>query len=170
MTLKVATVHLICGSTGAGKTTFAEQLASDRGAVRFSIDDWMVGLFGADAPAALSPCWIAPRVARCEERIWEVVRPLAVLGVSSVLDLGFQTVSQRDRWASLASSAGILVEVHVLDVGADERWRRVDARNQSRGETYKLTVTRSMFDYVERTWARPTQAEVDTLERRASAG
>ena len=38
-------IHLICGSTGAGKTTYALELAERIGAVRFSIDEWMTALF-----------------------------------------------------------------------------------------------------------------------------
>src|SRR5947209_2765871 len=41
----VATVHLICGSTGAGKTTYAKALATRTHAVRLSIEDWMAMLF-----------------------------------------------------------------------------------------------------------------------------
>src|SRR5689334_16988583 len=43
-------VHLICGSTGAGKTTYARRLADEIGAVVFSIDEWMAALFWMDAP------------------------------------------------------------------------------------------------------------------------
>ena len=32
-------IHLICGSTGAGKTTYAEKLRGDLGALHLSIDD-----------------------------------------------------------------------------------------------------------------------------------
>ena len=48
-------IHLICGSTGAGKTTYAHELAKSIGGVVFSIDEWMVTLFGEDAPADLDP-------------------------------------------------------------------------------------------------------------------
>ena len=43
-------IYLICGSTGAGKTTYAIQLTAKVGAVRFSIDEWMKALFWMDAP------------------------------------------------------------------------------------------------------------------------
>jgi len=38
-------IHLVCGSTGAGKTTYARALSERIGAVRFSIDEWMTALF-----------------------------------------------------------------------------------------------------------------------------
>jgi predicted kinase len=43
-----ASFHLVCGSTGAGKTTPALRLGQEFGALHFSIDDWMVRLFGPD--------------------------------------------------------------------------------------------------------------------------
>jgi len=42
--------HFICGSTGAGKTTYALKLSDEIGAVRFSIDEWMAALFWMDTP------------------------------------------------------------------------------------------------------------------------
>ena len=45
-------IHLICGSTGAGKTTYARELANNIGGIVFSIDEWMVSLFREDAPEA----------------------------------------------------------------------------------------------------------------------
>ncbi len=42
-------VHLIAGSTGAGKTTYARALAEQVGGVRFSIDEWMTALFWMDS-------------------------------------------------------------------------------------------------------------------------
>jgi predicted kinase len=44
-------IHLICGSTGAGKTTYATGLRQQLGALHLSIDDWMVTLFAPDKPA-----------------------------------------------------------------------------------------------------------------------
>ena len=62
-----ATVHLVCGSTGAGKTTHALRLVQEFGAMHFSIDDWMVRLFGPDQPPKRDWPWIAERLARCED-------------------------------------------------------------------------------------------------------
>jgi predicted kinase len=47
----LATVHLIHGCLGAGKTTFAKKLAEEVNGVRFNPDEWMVRLYGEDPPA-----------------------------------------------------------------------------------------------------------------------
>ena len=57
-------VHLICGSTGAGKTTYALRLSEQLGAVRFSIDEWMATLFWMDTPQPLDPAWSVERARR----------------------------------------------------------------------------------------------------------
>ena len=164
-----ATIHMICGSTGAGKTTAARRIGKAEAAALFSIDAWMMGLFGADAPSALTPGWIGPRVRRCEDQIAQVAFEIGALGTSSVLDLGFQGKAQRRRWAEMAATSGLAVKVHVLDVSAVERWRRVEARNATPGDTYSLKVSRPMFDYIETTWELPSQAEITLLEGYALA-
>ena len=81
-------VHLICGSTGAGKTTYALRLSDRLGAVRFSIDEWMAALFWMDTPRPLDPEWSMERVERCLTQIWAVVLRIAAQNVPCVLDIG----------------------------------------------------------------------------------
>ena len=55
------------------------------------------------------------------------------------------------------------MRLHLLDPDPEERWRRVSARDEDRGETFRLTVTRSMFDFIESLWQRPTPEELAAL-------
>jgi predicted kinase len=43
----MATIILLCGLPGSGKTTLAQNLERERPALRLSEDDWMVQLFGS---------------------------------------------------------------------------------------------------------------------------
>lgn len=158
-------IHLICGSIGAGKTTYARELATNIGGVVFSIDEWMVTLFGEDAPADLDPAWVFPRVYRSETQIWTMAAQLGKLGVPSILDLGFQRQEHRQRFAGLARQGELTAKLHVLDVDASERWKRVNARNQNHGETFHMEITRGMFDYIETTWERPSDDEIEAVSR-----
>jgi predicted kinase len=155
-------IHLVCGSTGAGKTTYALKLADRLGAVRFSIDEWMAALFWMDTPKPLDPAWSIERVERCMARMWATAEQVARRGVPCVLDFGFGQAKTRTRFIALAEAADLSVQLHVLDVPAAERWRRVEARNADRGRTYQLPfdVTREMFDFVETMWEAPTDAEL----------
>ena len=156
-------IHLICGSTGAGKTTYALALASRLSALHLSIDDWMTGLFKADTPARADWQWIDERVRRCEGRMVTTALQLSQLGVSSILDLGLQRAEQRQRVASQLAAAGRTAQLHFLDIDAEERWRRVQRRNSERGETFRLEVTRAMFDFIETIWEPPGAEEMACL-------
>lgn len=162
---KTQLIHLICGSTGAGKTTYSRELASGLGGVQFSIDEWMVSLFGEDAPESLSPSWIFPRVLRCEKQMWAMALQLGNLGVPSILDFGFQRLEHRQRYAGLLKQAQLPARLHVLNVDASERWKRVEARNKNQGETFHMEITRGMFDYIETTWEPPSNGEITSMSR-----
>ncbi len=157
-------IHLVCGSTGAGKTTYAVGLCRDLGGLHFSIDDWMVGLFGPDQADRPDWNWIAARLARCEHRILDIALQAAGKGMPSVLDLGLQQAEQRGRVASRVSAAGWAPRLHFLDVDAETRWQRVETRNRERGPTYRLAVTRPMFDFIETLWQPPGPSEMDALD------
>lgn len=157
------TIHLVCGSTGAGKTTFSMRLADETGAIRLSIDEWMTALFGPDQPAQIEFAWMIERVNRCEAVMWSVAADAARRGVASVIDCGFTRAEHRRKFANLAADAGLPVALHWLDVPVEERWRRVARRNAERGETFRLEVTRPMFDFVEGLWEPPAPEEMAEL-------
>ncbi len=141
-------IHLVAGSTGAGKTTYARWLNDEARGVLFSIDQWMTALFWIDSPSPIEASWSMEQV--------------AARGTPCVLDLGFTRLKERDEFASLARDAGLPLRLHVLDVPVEERWCRVLARNAEKGETHQLqfAVTREMFDFVETLWEPPTDREM----------
>jgi len=159
-------VHLICGSTGAGKTTYALGLAERLGAVRFSIDEWMTALFWMDSQQPIEPAWSMERVERCYGQIWAIAQQVAEQGVPAILDFGFGLRPLRARFAGLAREARLPVQLHFLDVPLEERWRRVQKRNSSKGETNQLDfeVTREMFDFVETMWDPPSEEEMTACD------
>ena len=61
--------HVVTGSTGAGKSTFARELATRVSGMRFSIDEWMTRLYWMDSPEKKDFEWAMERIARCEEQI-----------------------------------------------------------------------------------------------------
>ena len=74
----MATAHLIHGYLGVGKTTFARRIERERGAVRFTHDEWMSTLYGPDPPAE--------QFGDCAERVCDAVRAtVRALGCDSTL-------------------------------------------------------------------------------------
>lgn len=157
------TIHLVTGSTGAGKTTFSMRLAEQEGAIRLSIDEWMTALFEADRPEPIEFAWMMERVNRCEAVMWTVAVDAARHGVGAVIDCGLTRAQHRRKFAGLAAEAGLPAVLHWVDVPVEERWRRVERRNAERGETFRLEVTRPMFDFVETLWEPPSAGEMAEL-------
>lgn len=112
---------LTCGLPGAGKTTLAKQLAADRCGVRLTKDEWLWAL-------GSSP-WDEPTQERVEQELWRLAQEILRLDLSIVLDFGLWARVERDEMRSVARDLGVGVELHFLDVPADELWRRIDARN-----------------------------------------
>ena len=144
----VATVHLIFGPVGAGKTTFGRRFAAERSAVFFCLDEWMATLFMMDAPVPITLEWALPRTERCEHQIWSVAQQLLRHGSDVVLELGFFKRDQRERARKLAATAGFAVATHVLEVPRETRRERVRLRNQG-SATYTVEVDDAMFDWAE---------------------
>ena len=152
--------HLLAGSTGAGKSTMARDLAQRMSAVRFSIDEWMSALYWMDCPLKNDLPWALDRIERCEAQMEAAAVQLAQIGVDAVFDLGFTQVAQRMAWLDRAKRAGVRCELHVLDVPQEIRWLRVRKRNRDESETFSFEVTREMFDFMEQRWELPDEEEL----------
>jgi predicted kinase len=158
--------HIICGSTGAGKSTYAKRLAYEISGIHFAIDEWMVALFWKDSPDPIEFEWAMERVNRCEVQIVAMAAQCIAHGVPAILDLGFTKAEHRQKFADIAEATGIDIALHFLDVPADVRWTRVQERNAQKGETFSLEVNRDMFDFVEGMWEAPNKAELVALNGR----
>ena len=66
-----------------------------------------------------------------------------------VLDLGFMRRESRAGFQAKLVAAGHAPIWHFVDAAADERRKRVMARNAMRSDTYSFTVSEVMFDFVE---------------------
>lgn len=156
----MAKLILVCGSTGAGKTTYSIGLAKEMGAVRFSIDPWMQTLYAKDT-SSLDYEWLLERVQRCYTQIWEVSQQILGLDGNVILDLGFTTKDQRMVFVSQAKALGIASELHFLDTPQTLRKQRVAERNASKDPAlYSFEVTDMMFQFMESQFQRPDAEEL----------
>lgn len=156
----MAKLILVCGSTGAGKTTYSISLAKQTGAVKFSIDPWMVTLFAKDM-TELDYTWMMERVQRCYEQIWEVSSQILALDGQVVLDLGFTTKEQRQEFVERAKAIGCKAELHYLDTPVEMRKQRVEQRNADQDpQVYSFEVTDMMFNFIEKRFEVPDADEL----------
>lgn len=131
-----ALVHLVCGATGAGKSTYAEALAQDLGAVRFSIDEWMERLHNPDKPEVDRFDWFYERVQRNCTQMRAVAERLAELGTASVFECGLTNAEERAIFADWAEEQGLSLHLHFVDVPAELRWQRVQQRNAAQADIF----------------------------------
>jgi len=155
-------IHIIFGPLGAGKTTYAHQLSLNENAACFSIDSWMVDLYGPDAPVPLNLQWVMERVRRCENRIWLTAKDVAKRGGNVVLDLGFLKKASRKEFLDLASQEELEVISHFIHASRNTRLGRVLTRNEVKGDTFALVVSPDMFDFMDGQFENPTQLELSS--------
>lgn len=149
---RMATAHLLFGYLGTGKTSFARRLEVEHGAVRFTPDEWMARLFGADPPKESFP--------ERAEAILELLEPLWTrclsLGLDVVLDYGFWRRKERDQVRALVERLGANARLYRLECPADEARRRIDARNQA--DDRSLYIAPATYDAL---WPRFEPLDAD---------
>jgi len=156
----IARIHLICGATGAGKSTYSAALAQDVCGVRFSIDEWMQRLHNADQPSEMRFDWFYERVQRNCAQMRRMAEQLCEIDVPAVFDCGLTNAEERAIFADWAEEMGYSMQLHYVDVHHDIRWGRVQKRNQEQAETFQFEVTREMFDFIESIWQPPSDSEM----------
>lgn len=157
----LATLHVIFGPSGAGKTTYANAFARRENAVAFILDEWMARLFAPDMPEPIEYEWMIQRVARCEAQIWSVAAGVLATGAPVILDIGLMRKADRDRVREIAEATGLPLQFHYVTASAEVRRARVAERNVVRGENFAIEVTPEMFEFVEGVFETPEPAELE---------
>lgn len=110
-------LHLIYGLAGAGKTTVAKQLANQTGAIRFTLDEWMLRLF---PELTFGHPDYPERAAVLRELFWELAAPALRSGLDVVLDWNAWS-RQRRAWAvTRARTVDAEVLLHRLSTSIDD--------------------------------------------------
>ena len=142
-----ATVYILCGFMGAGKTTFAKKLEERTGAVRITKDEWLIRMVGND-----------PSIDGYEDynrRMWELSRDvafqLAAKGIDVIIDEGFWAKEHRDLMRRRAADVGAQPVVVYLDTPIETIRERVARRTLVPGkESFK--VCEELFDALLQYW------------------
>jgi predicted kinase len=156
----MASIHLVLGPVGAGKSTFAAELSQERCASWFNLDDWMATLFGDDdRPETARMEWYVERTERCLRQIWKHTQALLELKVDVVLEVGLIRRGPRAVFYEQIDATDHELTVYVLDAPFDVRWQRVQRRNEQMGATFSMVVSREVFELASNLWEPPDEAE-----------
>lgn len=138
----MATLFLICGLPGAGKTTLAKQIEQSQTALRLCPDEWIASLLQDDRSQEKLDRLRAP----VEAIQWEMAKRALFLGVDVILEFGFWSRAERDRFRAGAAEVGANVVLHYLDVSHDELWARLQQRNANLPPG-TFAVTKEQLDF-----------------------
>ena len=155
----VPTVHLIEGPVGAGKSTYAGELAARTGGVHVALDAWFVRLFSPDRPATDVMAWYLARKQRLNDHIWHHALALRAAGVTPILELGLVQRQMRLDLYRRAQDAGVDLQVHLLEASRALRRARVAQRNADQGPTFAMAVPDAIFELASDAWEEPDEQE-----------
>lgn len=142
--MRRATVYLLVGLTGAGKTTYAKRALEPAGVVRLSVDEEVFarhGRYGVDYPEYEYFEREAPVLEEVRRRLVELVGE----GRDVVVDLGLWRRADRELWKQLVTGAGGTWRLLYFPVERAELLRRLAGRNRQ-GHANALPVTESALD------------------------
>jgi predicted kinase len=154
----MATLHLMVGLPCSGKTTLARKLERELSALRLTVDEWHIGLFGQDAAEPEHDA----RHRQIEALLWNVASRALRLGLNVILDYGFWAREEREDYRLRAKQLGASSEVHYLAVTEDELLRRLKKRNSRPSQESFLISEEAMTPWI----AFFQEPALDELRRR----
>jgi predicted kinase len=146
-----ATLFLMVGLPGAGKTTRARELAAAHRALRLTPDEWMISLFAGTQPDGKRDVLEGLLITVCLQALR--------LGTSVVLDFGLWGRDERSALRWLARSAGASCQVVYLPVDQDVQRARV-AHRQATAPHQTFPMTEADLDRWRRQFEVPDAAEL----------
>lgn len=87
-------IYFVCGFIGSGKTTYSKRLAEEHNAFRFSIDEWMIPLYGEHMDRET----FNRRLAVLQGLFKDSATQLFSLDVPVIFDFGFWNKADREAF------------------------------------------------------------------------
>lgn len=152
---RLGTLVFFCGKMGAGKSTMAKQIATDRHAVLLSEDEWLADLF----PNKIST--LADYVACAQQLkrpIKKLVQSVLQTGTDVVMDFPANTRSQRAWFQEIFAAVGAEHELVYIDLPDETCLRQIAKRREQQPERAH-TDTPEMFKQVTKYFVAPLPDE-----------
>lgn len=153
-------ITLLLGPVGAGKTTFALDLAGKAPAVFFNLDEWMTILYSDDRPQDNIIDWYVSRAGRCKKLILAMTERSLASGLDVILEIGLLKKEEREQFYHWVKQRRIELEICVFDVERSVRRQWVLARNAQQGANFSMEVPPSVFEFASDLWEPVSADEV----------
>lgn len=140
---------------GAGKSTKAQEFASERNAVLLSEDEWLESLY----PNKISSLDDYIKYSRrLKPQIKKLVQSILLTGTDVVMDFPANTVSQRAWFKGIFTEVDAPHSLVFIDVGNATCLERIEKRRIEQPER-AATDTVEMFEQVTKYFVAPTTEE-----------
>lgn len=121
-------IYLLCGLPSSGKTTLANKIVTEQGAMRFTLDQRMISKYDL----SFDDDRYGPLAAQEKELIWHEARPILNGGGHVVFDWSLWSRAARQEWTTRAINAGFDYLLYYLDIPLANLRQRLEARNAAR--------------------------------------
>lgn len=137
----MAKIYFVFGFIGSGKTTYSTELAKKKRAFRFSVDEWMLPLYGNIECRVLKQ-----KLPLILNQFKQMSAQLLPLNVPVILDFGLWKLAERNEMKSWAEANQYEYEFIYLDREFDLCRQRVLERNQlDQPNTYNIDANKLAF-------------------------
>jgi predicted kinase len=137
----MATLHLIHGFIGTGKTSFAKKLEQGLPAFRLNNDGFMRRLYGSNPPQDKFQEYYK----NIEEMMLDLTQRLLCLGVDVVIDDGFWTREKRDFIREFSKKHNAQYKFYYIKCDMQTAKQRVLMRTKNK-EKDQLFIDENAFD------------------------
>lgn len=158
-TRRKATVHLLCGLPGCGKTTFARRLAVERDAVILGHDEQMVARHGTNPPEEKFTTFAR----EITEALWQEAAQVVAHGRDVILDWGFWTRAERDDARRRAAEMGADAMLYLVE--CDDAVARARALARTAAGGCVLEINGAAWDVFRARFEPPTPDEAPVSSR-----
>ena len=159
----MATLHLMVGLPGSGKTTEAIRLEHELHALRLTTDEWHRHLFGNDFTNNTKDTVHDERHTKIEELIWTTAEKVLKLGVDVLRDFGCWAREERDEFRNRAHALGAEFRIHYMECPLEILWERLEKRNRTVEESAVFFITKENLEEWSGLFEPPAPEELEEL-------
>lgn len=156
----MGTLVFFCGKMGAGKSTKAQELAIQMGAILMSEDEWLAGLYPEEIKSIGD--YIAYSL-RLKPLLKKHVQSVLKAGVSVVMDFPGNTIKQRDWFREIFSEHDIPHKLVYLDVSDTQCLTQIAQRREQHPERAAFD-TDEVFHKISSYFQAPLDSECFKVE------